>query len=115
MVDCVKVAVFTVGINDSIRIHDRRVNAPFKSDVGPLGARAIGNTGDGSIGLARTRLIVGVLEFPFDTQVGVELGDEKGAILSRWAKGIRKAVGTEVRAAAVFVVVDVIEYVPLWV
>ena len=55
----------------------------------------MGDASDGSVRIARTRLIIGVLKFPFDIQVRVEPGNEEGTILSRWADAVIIAIGTE--------------------
>src|SRR5258708_113517 len=67
----VKISIFAVGVDRSVRVHHGGIHAPFKS-VG-----MVGNAGDGPIGIASAALRILVLEAPLDVEVGIELSDKE--------------------------------------
>src|SRR6266704_6011139 len=99
--DRVQIAIFTVGVDYSLLIHHRSVDTPLEADVLPLIPGSIGNASNGAIGIAGAALIVGVLEFPLDIQIGVQLGDEERAIVAGRTECIHVAIGAKLRATAI--------------
>src|SRR5260370_36116803 len=98
--------MFAIGVDNSIRVHNRRVDAPLEPDVQPLISGGVGNTSNGAVRIAGASLRVCILEFPLNVQVGAELRDKKRAIVAGWTECIRVAIGTELRTAAILVVLD---------
>src|SRR5262249_49422972 len=71
LADRVEVAVFTVGVDHSVRIDQSSVDTPLEA------IRVIRDAGYRAVRISRAALRVGVLESPLDGQIWAELCDEE--------------------------------------